>query len=132
MPVTTSAQARRFTDPDVWGIEITTDSRSSASYPDESSGRSPTVRTWANRFTSFMTPIAVVSAMFAPVPPSAGWRIRTHSETTAYRSWLEKVWDEDEWRYVPEYVSPEQVDALNALLALPLVPDLDFDFREYD
>jgi hypothetical protein len=132
MPVATSTQAHRFTNPDVRGIEIITDNRSSAGYPDESSGRSLTVRSWANRFTSFMTPIAIVTAIFAPVPPSAGWRIRTLSETTAYRPWLDKVWDEDEWRYVPELVSPEQIDALNALLALPLVPDLEFDFREYD
>jgi hypothetical protein len=46
--------------------------------------------------------------------------------------WLEKTLEEQEWRYVPELISPEQIAALNELLALPLTGELGFHFREDD
>jgi len=128
----TEPNARVFELQDLTDVQVVSRSGSSDRPPTSSASQSVTVRNIVDRFSALMTPLAVATAFLAPAPPAATRRIRSLSSTVVGRHWFDLVWDEDEWRYAPELISPKQAEALHELLSLPLVPDVSFHFREHE
>jgi hypothetical protein len=127
--LTTTPVVRSPHASDVADFEVQSDS-TSGDYAPAEQGRSRTAVVVRNRFSSFMTPIAVALAIFAPAPPM-GRRYRagsSASETLLWHAW----WEDDEWHYVPELITREQVEDLQRLLNLPPISDVEFDFRNFD
>lgn len=78
-----------------------------------------------NRFNSYFLPFALAGAFFAPTDRTAIERV-VFSPTSPIRQFgRHNYWaDEDAWTYAPEFVSLDQVRALNALFSLPAPVEL--------
>jgi hypothetical protein len=79
------------------------------------------------RFYAVMAPFAIAASLFAPVEPRMITRVRSTAGTGIYQPTFQ--WLPDEWKYMPEYITEEQVDSLRQLLAVPAITDVGFDFR---
>jgi hypothetical protein len=84
------------------------------------------LRSLLGRVNAAIAPAAVVASFFAGVEPRVLTRISTSAATGIVQSDFQ--WFRDEWRYMPEYISREQVDELRTILALPIRVD-GFDYR---
>jgi hypothetical protein len=82
-----------------------------------------------NRFSSYMLPLVVTAAAFgAPAPPAMR---RIFSRAGVSRSEVGGIgWFLDQFAYTEELATIEQVRALNALLALPVVEGFPVDLAE--
>ena len=87
------------------------------------------LRSLVSRFYAVMAPMAVTAGLFAPADPRLIARSRSISETGVMTGYFH--WFSDEWRYMPEYITEEQVEELRQLLALPVTTDLGFDSRGF-
>ena len=87
------------------------------------------LRSVVDRFHAFAVPMAIVASLFAPAEPRYISRTRSSSVTGMVRAQFS--WVHDEWRYMPEYITEQQVEELRNLLSLPAVPDVGFDYRDY-
>jgi hypothetical protein len=89
--------------------------------PDRSGfgGRSAT-KTFAGRLGGLVAPIAAVAAFAAPVPDSF-FRTRRWGTPAATVPVIRPNWmEESSWRFTEAVISQAEIDALNALLALPV------------
>jgi hypothetical protein len=85
------------------------------------------IGTRANRLRAYMLPFAIAAALAAPVPPRD---LRRQYIVSAATEMLELDWDrvEDLWEPIQELITNEQVQALNALLAIPYTNDPGFEY----
>jgi hypothetical protein len=81
------------------------------------------------RFYAMMAPFAIAASLFAPAEPRMITRVRSTAGTGIYEQAF--PWLIDQWKYMPEYITVEQVEDLRQLLATPPMTDVGFDFRSY-
>jgi hypothetical protein len=101
--------------------------RAHGSLTTEQSGSSAVsaTRTVSGRLAGLVAPIAAVAALAAPVPDFV-YRTRRWGNPSATVPVLQQHWMEDSWKFTRAKISQAEIEALNALLALPVVEGFSF------
>jgi hypothetical protein len=85
------------------------------------------LRTIIGRFNAVMAPSVVAASLFGGLDP----RMLTYlppSSATGAAAYAPFQWYQDDWRFMPEYISTAQVEELHKLLSLSLSSGFGFDY----